>query len=362
VLAVDDGKQSGLAKFGQAYVDFVWGDRFSARFGRQLHKSMFLNSSTSRAIPNTFQGASASLDVTEQLSFHGAVYDKWSRRARNEFEGFATDRSGEGDIDFVAVLGAKYEVGGVTVEGEYLESDDFMRKFGLRGTYVHMLADSSLRFTGGVFTSSDAGSLFVTGSESGDLDDEDVTGSVAGVTRSEVDGLGGYVETAWKKGNVEIAGAFTVIDEIWLEDNFTGDHGRNPFPTRSRVGPDLTNSNEKVVGARVSYNWKDIVPGLRTDLAAAYGFDAENSANSALGSADENWWELRVRYKLPMVKGLSFTGIYHDYNSDETGRVDGVKQDERDIRLYLDYVSAAFHGAARSTSSCTSRPTRSSRS
>ena len=239
----------------------------------------------------------------------------------------------------MGLIGAKYKWDAFTLEGEYLVSKDFLRKFGVRGTYKHQLADdSNLKFSGGIFTSSDDGDLFVTRSESGDLDDEDVPGSQAGVTPSENDGLGGYVDVAWQKDNIQLAAAFTIIDEIWLEDNFTGDHGTNPFPTRSRVGPDLTNTNEKVVRLQFGYDWKDIAPGLKTTLAAAHGWDAENSVDSALGTADETWWEVHVRYKVPFVKGLQFTGIYHDYESDETGSVDGVKDDERDIRLYLDYV------------------------
>ncbi len=213
-----------------------------------------------------------------------------------------------------------------------------MRKFGLRATVKQKLTDSQLKYTGGLFTSVDAGDLFVTRSESGDLDDEDVPGSVRGVTSSDNDGLGGFVQAAWKRGNAELSGAFSVIDEIWLEDNFTGDHGTNPFPTRSRIGPDLTNTNEKVAMLKLAYDWKDMVPGLKTHFAIAHGWDAENSVDSSLGEADEDWWEVWVRYKLPFLKGLQFTGIYHDYESDETGAVDGVKDDERDIRLYLDYV------------------------
>ena len=115
--------------------------------------------------------------------------------------------------------------------------------------------------------------------------------------------------------------AIAKIDEIWLEDNFSGDHGRNPFPTRSTVGPDLTNTNETAYRLKLDYDWKDILPGLKTSFAIGFGKDAENSVSSSLGTADEDWREVRIDYKIPALKGLKFRGIWHDYNSDETGSV-----------------------------------------
>ncbi len=98
VLTLDDDELDGFALIGQAYVSLTLGDKFSAKLGRQLHKSLFLSSSRSRAVPNTFQGVSANVQAIKGLSLYGSVYDKWSRRARDEFDGFATDESEERDI------------------------------------------------------------------------------------------------------------------------------------------------------------------------------------------------------------------------------------------------------------------------
>ena len=339
ILTLDDGELDGFALLGQAYLNFTPSDNFTLKIGRMKHKSLFLNSSSSRAVPNTFQGVSTKFDATDKLSLHASLYDKWSRRARDDFEGFSTDQSDEGDIDYVAVIGAKYKVNdNIKLEAEYLESKDFLNKFGLVGTFVQDLSTSSLTYTAGIFTSSDDGDLFVTGSESGDLDDEDVVGSEVGVTESDNDGFGGYLDVTWKKDNLKLSAAITKTDEIWLEDNFSGDHGRNPFPTRSRVGPDLTNTNETAYRLQLAYDWKAYVPGLKTTFAVGFGEDAENSVEPSLGSADEDWREIRIDYNVPTLKGLKFRVIWHDYDSDETGTVDGVKDDETDLRLYLDYV------------------------
>lgn len=342
VLTVKEGEAQGYALVGQAYINLTPIEGLSAKIGRQTHKSMLLSSSGSRAVPNSFQGINAQFKPTKELSLYGAVYDRWSARANNEFKGFGTDQSSQGAIDYVSVIGLKYKRDAMTLEAEYLNANDYLSKLGLRGSYAAKLESSSLILSAGIFGSSDSGDLFVTRAESGDLDDEDVAGSVAGTTKSANDGLGAFLEAKWKKGNTQLSAAVSKFDDIWIEDNFAGDHGTNPFPTRSRVGPDLTNANETVLKLELKYDWKDSIKGLETSIAAAQGWDAENSADASLGSADEDWRELAVSYKVPAVKGLKLSGIWHDYNSDEVGRVDGVKADETDIRIYLDY-SYAFN-------------------
>ncbi len=336
ILTSDSDGLDGFSLIGQAYLNITPTDNSSIKLGRQLHKSMFLASSGSRAVPNTFQGISAQYSPMKGMTIFAAAYDEWSRRARDSWEGFATDQSG--DIDYVGLVGIKYKTKTYSVEAEHLVSDDYLAKLGVRGSYSIPLESSKLKISGGVFASYDDGALFVTGAEGGDLDDEDVAGSTVGVTPSDNDGLGAYVDFALKKGNAEYSIAYTKIDGIWIEDNFSGDHGRNPFPTRSRVGPDLTNENESVVRLKFKYDWKDYVPGLVSTLAIAHGWDAENSADSSLGKADEDWQEIHLSYKPKAVKGLKLSGALHNYEADETGSVDGVKGDETDLRLYVDYT------------------------
>ena len=342
VLTVKDGKNQGFALLGQAFVMLTPLDKLSIKLGRQTHKSLLLSSSGSRAVPNTFQGINTRFQLSDNVHLYGAVYDKWSPRASDSFEGFATDQSREGDIDYVSVVGIGYSLDSFRADVEYLNAKDYLSKLGLKISNKIRFDRSSLKLTAGLFTSSDNGDLFVTGAESGDLDDEDVTGSVTGVTKSKNNGLGAYIEAQWAVNNVELTAAVAKFDDLWIEDNFSGDHGSNPFPTRSRVGPDITNTNETAAKLALMYDWKDLVPGLQTTVAAGHGWDAENSVNDALGSADEDWREVVVGYKVQGIKGLKFKAIWHDYSSDEVGSVDGVKPDQTDIRVYLDY-SYAFN-------------------
>lgn len=325
-----NGELDGFALIGQAYVKLTPTESTSFKLGRQTHKTMLLASSGSRAVPNTFQGVSGKFAPSKGLTVYGAVYDEWSRRARDTFEGFATDNSAEGSIDYVSVFGVKYKTKKYSVEAEYLNSDDYLSKLGLRGSYNIPLEASKLKVSGGVFASYDDGSLFTIGAEK-DQDDED--GTSAGN-----DGLGAYAQLTWIMNNLELSGAVSQFDGLWIEDNFAGDHGRNPFPTRSAVGPDLTNANETAAMLSLKYDWKDSVPGLITTVAFGRGWDAENTADASSGTADEDWKTLDVAYKVPQVKGLKLRGVWHDYNSDKVGSVDGVKDDETDIRLYVDYV------------------------
>lgn len=342
VLTVKEGENQGFAILGQAFVTLTPLDKLAIKLGRQTHKSMLLSSSGSRSVPNTFQGLNTQFRITDNFSLYGAVYDKWSPRSNDSFEGFATDQSLEGDIDYVSVVGFGYSLDSFRAEVEYLDAKDYLSKLGLRVSNRIGFDSSSLKLTAGLFTSSDSGNLFVTGAEGGDLDDEDAAGSVAGVTKSENNGLGAYIEAQWAVNNMELTAAVSKFDDLWIEDNFSGDHGSNPFPTRSRVGPDVANTNETAAKLALKYDWKDHVPGLQTTVAAGQGWDAENSVNDSLGSADEDWREIVVGYKVQGIKGLKFKAIWHDYSSDEVGSVDGVKPDQTDIRVYLDY-SYAFN-------------------
>lgn len=333
---------ASFGKIAQAYVKLKLGEAGDLKFGRQLHDSLLLGSSTSRAVPNTYSGASGEFRPLKGLAIYGAYYDEWSRRADDGFEKFATDRSDEGDIDFVGVLGLNYKQGPVSVQLEYLNSKDFLSKVGLVGSYTFELAKANkVKLTAGVHTSRDAGKLFVAGAEGSELDDEDVVGAIAGVTRSDNDGKGMYIDADWAIGNVSLGAAVARFDGAWIEDNFTGDHGTNPFPTGG-VLADMTNNDETVWMVRAGYEWKDYVKGLKTTVKYKQGTGARNSHVSSLGEADESELEVDVRYQIPLLKGLNLRYRYLEYNSDKTGRVDGVLQDNTDHRVYLDYTYRFF--------------------
>ena len=338
----DNDIHDSFGKIGQAFVKLKYQDKVGAKIGRQLHKSMLLSSSGSRAIPNTFSGATAQLTPGEGLEFYGAMYNEWSPRASAHFEEFRTDRSAEGDIDYIGILGVSYETGPFAIGFEYLNSQDYLAKTGLVASYKLELANKSkLKLTGGIHTASDDGDLFVTGSESGELDDEDVPGATVGTTDSENDGMGVYVQADWSMGNVSLGGALSKFDDPWIEDNFAGDHGTNVFPTGG-VLADFSNRDELVWMIEAGYDWKDYVKGLKTTISYKKGTGAKNSHVTSLGEADESEFELDVRYKVAAVKGLSVRYRYLDYNSDKTGRLDGVKDDNTDHRLYIDYTYSFF--------------------
>jgi hypothetical protein len=300
---------------------------------------MLLSSSTSRAVPNTYSGGSAVVTPMKGLKMYGAIYDEWSRRAESSFEEFATDRSGEGDIDYVGVVGAEYKHGPVAINLEYLNSKDFLTKVGLVGAYTFSISDKNkLKLTGGIHTSRDAGKLFVTSSENNELDDED---KYAAGARSDNDGKGIYLDLDWRVGNVMLGAAVAKFDGAWIEDNFTGDHGTNPFPTGG-VLADMTNNDETLWMVRAGYDWKDYVKGLRTTVSFKQGKGARNSHVRSLGKADEEELEFDLRYQIPVVKGLNLRYRYLQYTSDKTGRVDGVPADNTDHRVYLDYTYRFF--------------------
>ncbi|TVO66822.1 OprD family outer membrane porin [Denitromonas ohlonensis] len=344
ILSVDkDGDvHDSFGKLGQAFIKLKYQDVVNAKLGRQVHKSMLLSSSGSRAIPNSFSGGTVNVTPMKGLKFYGAMYNEWSPRSDAHFYEFKTDRSAEGDIDYIGLVGVSYDSGPFSIDFEYLKADNFLSKTGLVASYTFALANKSkLKVTGGVHASRDDGDLFVTGSESSELDDEDVAGSVAGTTASDNDGLGVYVAADWTFGNVLLGGALSKFDGAWIEDNFAGDHGTNAFPTGG-VLADFSNRDELVWMLKAGYDWKDYIKGLKTTLSYKKGTGARNSHVPSLGEADESEWALDVRYAIPVVKGMALRYTYLDYQSDKTGRLDGVKENERDHRLYLDYTYRFF--------------------
>jgi hypothetical protein len=204
VLSVDNNGElhDSFGQIAQAFVKLKYQDLATARLGRQLHKSMLLSSSGSRAVPNTFSGGSFQVMPIKGLSLYGARYSEWSSRSDSSFEEFKTDNSADGAIDYIDNVGVSYATGPFSINLEHLRAQDFLKKTGLVASYNFTLGNqSSLKLTGGIHTSSDDGKLFVTGSESAELDDEDVLGAINGVTDSDNDGQGIYLAANWKPSN-----------------------------------------------------------------------------------------------------------------------------------------------------------------
>ncbi len=340
VLSLDsDGTmQDSFGQIAQAFVKLKYKDMAALKLGRQEHDSLLLSSSTSRAVPNTFSGGSGEVTPMKGFKLYAAVYDQWSPRAESNFEKFSTDIAGS-RIDYVALLGGEFKQGPFELNLEYLDSADYLSKIGLVGSYtVPMANKTKLKLTAGIHNSRDSGKLFVRGAESGELDDEDLLPAGA---KSDNEATGIYIDADWRVGNVMLGAAVAKFDGAWIEDNFAGDHGTNPFPTGG-VLADMTNNDETVWMIRAGYDWKDYVKGLRTTVKFKRGTGATNSHVAALGKADEQEFEFDVRYQIPVVKGLNFRYRYLAYRSDETGRIDGVKEDETDHRVYLDYTYRFF--------------------
>lgn len=350
--------EDGYLTLGQAFVTFKHGDLASAKIGRQLQSSLLLKSTATRAVPDTYSGASGQITPLAGVSVYGAIYDKWRPRSGGSFEKLKTDlassatvRSQAGDIDYVGLVGGSYKSGPWAVTFEYLNSKNYLEKTGLVGAYTIPLKDKDkLTLSSGFFTSRDAGDLFVCGAES-----EVDCGGVAQGTRLHNSGKGLYIDADWKVRNFTLGAALAKFDGLWIEDNFSAnsanpgangsaayitDHGTNPFPTSAAMGPDLSSNKESVWSVRLAYDWKDYAPGLTTAYKYARGTGARNSANEALGSGSEKYYEFDVRYAVPAVKGLGFRYLYMNYKTDKSGALNSITKNFSEVnhRIYLDYV------------------------
>lgn len=338
--------QDGYLTPAVALVKFKWDKLVLVKVGRQLQDSLLLKSTGTRPVPDTYSGASASLMPLDGLKIYGAVYDQWRARSTGEFEKFRTEATGQNRIDYVSIFGASYVNGPFALTAEYLNSKSYLSKFGVVGAYTLPVRGTKLKLSSGLFTSRDAGSLFVCGAEK----EMDCTGT----SRIINDGMGVYLDADWKISNFTLGLAIAKFDGLWIEDNFavdatkTGalsqDHGTNPFPTSAGLGPDMANNDELVTSVRLAYDWKDYVPGLKTSFKYSHGSGAHSSNRANTAEGKENYRLVEVRYDLPFVKNFGIRYLYQNYDSNISGfttsaTVKGMtRQDWEQHRVYIDYV------------------------
>ena len=353
------------SQIGQAALKLKYQDLAEAKIGRQLHNSLLLKSTNSRAVQDAFSGYSMAIKPVTGLKIYGAVYDAWLPRSGDKFQKFATEvplnsSTGKGVltnvIDSVAIYGFQYASGPFQVDFESLRSKNYLQKYGVVGSYLMNLQGAqSVKFSVGASTSSDAGALFSCSAEK-ELDKP--TNNVC-----SNNGQGVYLDAEWKSGNLMLGAAVAKFRGLWIEDNFAvsnvsrggspiQDHGTNFFPTGSTSGNDMTNDGELARMVRLGYDWKEVIPGLRTVARYKLGTGARNNAVAAWATGREKEREFDVIYAVPFVKGLSARYNYLNYSGDVTPLVSGKtinaiasggsKDYRRDHRIYVDYSYKFF--------------------
>lgn len=104
------------------------------------------------------------------------------------------------------------------------------------------------------------------------------------------------------------------------------------------MGPDLSNRHERIWLASYKANFNSgILNGLTSTLSIANAYGAFNTLGSVLGSGNESWSEIDLRYKLKALKKLSIRLRYRDYTSLKTGQIAGIKDDRDELRFTIDY-------------------------
>ncbi len=346
----NDGQVAdNFAALSQAVVKLKAGDFGQINLGRQTQTGLLLQSSTSRAAPDTFSGVSAVLTPFNGTRIHAAIYDKWRARSSPNFEKFKTESTaagGDNAIDYIVIGGAKYGNGPYEVTAEYLNAKDYLAKYGVVVSYLIPLQTDRLKLAGGIFGSRDAGRLFVCGAEK----EMDCTGT----GRLSHNARGVYLDADWKIGNATVGAAVSSFDGLWIEDNFAADavragalnqdHGTNPFPTSSVMGPDFANNGETAWSLRLAYDWNHLVPGFKVNFKYVKGTGAKSSNLTNLATGSESYKETTLRYEPPFSKGLAASYIYGDYRSSvenytATTNIKGLSRASWQLhRIYLDYT------------------------
>lgn len=365
MLPNDDSSPSKVrdtwTQLGQAALKFKFGTRADMKVGRMTHNSQLLKSTYSRAVMDSFSGVAGNAYLMDGLRVYGAVYDAWLPRSGDQFSRFVARNtltgpgSQPGDIEYVAIYGLQYKSGPYQFDLESLNSKNYIQKYAAVGAYTMPLSNkNSLKLSGGVATSKDAGSAYTCGSFS----EIDRGTLVATSTACSNNAVGTYLDAEWKTGNWSLGAAIAQFNGLWIEDNFAvknvgrfgtniTDHGTSFFPTASVSGNDMTNNGEVARAVRVFYDWKDWVPGLTTAYRYRWGTGALNSYNASLGSGTEGEREYDVAYNPPQLKGVSFRYNYLEYIGDVSGALNGItaggsKGFRVDHRIYANYTYRFF--------------------
>jgi hypothetical protein len=339
VLTISEGELSGFALIGEAHARFRPSERLSVLIGRFKHKSLLLKSKT-RAATSTFEGLGFDYSPSEDANFYAHRFYRWSARASDEFSGFDTNTSNNSAIPYLTIIGAKLtnfssKAWPVKSNIEYLESKNYLRKFGIASSIEHiLLTGNTIRLSSGLFFSRDAGNLFANGAN----DALDYLTS-SSTDRQQHRGFGGYIAFHYSQGNSTFGVTHSFFGDPWLEDSFADDHGTTPFPTKT-YGPELSNKNERIwkleYSHRHEHGWAQ---GLQNRLSWARGTGAQNSINAELGSGSESWLELDLRYSPKFFKKLEARMRYRIYQSELVGQIAGIKDDRSELRLTINYSS-----------------------
>lgn len=292
-----------------------FGEKGELKIGRQKVDTLLIKSTFNRAVPDTFSGVNLTYRPLPNWKTYAGYYNKWQPRTADKFTSFVTDKNQK--INHVAVLGTQYQYDRWAVHAEYLNSDRYLKKYGLLLDYTLPLSASRLNLRSGAMFSRNAGALFTCGAET-DLD------CMKG-QNIENRGQGYFVEATWKKNNWELGAALTKIHGFWIEDNYSTrsvrdqiliqDNGTNPFPTSTLIGPDFTNKNELAWMTRVKYDWQNHVKGLSTELKYIAGSGAHQSNIQSDVIGKEHFSEFTLAYRMPYLRNLDFRYSYLTYHS-----------------------------------------------
>lgn len=342
--------EKGYTTLGQASVKLKLGNIGDVRLGRQVVNHLMLKSTATRAVPDTYSGVSSEFRPLANTKIYVAQYDRWRARSGESFEKFRTESTAAGvpnQISYLRVIGGTYQNGPYALAAEQLDAKDYLSKLGIVGSYTLDLSKTNtVKLSVGMFQSKDAGNLFRCGAER----EMDCTGT----GRIANNASAKFLDADWKRNDLTVGAAIAKFNGFWIEDNFaanslrTGslnqDHGTNPLPTGAALGPDFSNNNEGAWSARVAYDWKTWVPGLKTAYKYVKGTGAKSSNTNNTASGKEKYEEIVLTYALPFVKGTSVSYYRYKYSSSTenytaANNIKGMPRTAWDqSRLYVDYA------------------------
>ena len=337
----DDG--TSLGKLGQAFLKFKLGNEdmgLHAKYGMMTMDTVFIASSTSRAIPSSFYGSEIDANLFG-VNLYGVYADRVSERTSTSYDDFVNHLDGD-KLDNMYAVGAKTNIVGMNLSGEYAETKDFIKQYYVGADYTIDYSDSvALLLDGQYYSAKRGGNLW---------DGKDVDSKIASFTPNFTDKAHlqninallsvGHLDLGLSYSKVSAKGGF--YDYVMAYN----DYGGTNFWTSRQIS-DFNVDGERALQASAMYEFGDLgLPGFFAGVTYTQGDQISAAQASKVGYDKETEINTEVGYRFNegALKGLSLSAQHGYWTADKPDFATADMRDAReaDLRVYVDYTVSVF--------------------
>ena len=302
-------EQQSYGGVGELYIDGVLGDTHF-RGGRFAINTPYMNKHDIRMLPNTFQGARVTHQLTKNWLIGGGHITHMKDRTSTGFDKLY-EREGFDDDKGVTAVGSIYTRGAQTGGFYYYHAPDFMDTLYFEYDYKQVLnKDDFLSF----------GAQYTHQNSVGEKFDSEF----------DIDHFGGKAK--WKTGSLTTDLTYTYYSDT---EQIRNPWGGVPGYT-SVIVKDFYRPGESTWMLGFDYDFSDAgIPGLSANTNFLSGDTPDNGINA---SPDQDEWDLTVDYRLQQGVLKNFwIRLRHAHINQKNSNGNTDAKDMNDARLILNY-------------------------